>query len=42
MPELRRSFRGVQKVKYAAVPSINYLIFEAVSRILKQRRPNSG
>ena len=44
LPELgcRRSFLLCSRVKYTAVPSINYLIFEAVSRTLKQHSPKAG
>jgi hypothetical protein len=43
LPELgcRRSFLLCSRVKYAAEPSINYIIFEALSKILKRHSPKS-
>lgn len=38
----RRSFLLCSRVKYAAVPSINYIIFEAVNKILKEQTPKSA
>jgi len=44
LPDLgcRRSFLLCSRVKYAAVPSINYLIFEVVSKILNKQNPRSA
>jgi hypothetical protein len=38
----RRSFLLCSRVRYAAVSSINYIIFEVVSKILKKQNPRSA
>jgi hypothetical protein len=38
----RRSFLLCSRVNYAAVPSINYLLFEVLSKILKKKNPRSA
>jgi hypothetical protein len=38
----RRSFLLCSRVRYASVPSINYVIFEAVSKILNKQNPRSA
>ena len=43
LPELgcRRSFLLCSRVKYTAEPSINYIIFEALNKILRRHSPKS-